>query len=334
MKTILVPTDFSEYAGNTLLYAQEVARVINAKVVLFHAFHQPLELYDAFYVDTVIPKLEQEKTKELEAYANKIRQSVYTDFALQFNSTGGAVADKSTILPELESKFHTVKIGHVPAYATAVEPICVAKFGVAFDQILKATEAYKADLVIMGMRGEGATSNAFLGRTTIAVMQETKVPVLAVPQSWPFGSIKSVVLAADLNQFPGSNALNWLRGFVQDFKAKLQVLHIFKEGLNEAEQNKALATLKELDQLLYNVDFEVFFQHRKGIAEGIQQFVQDQYADLLVLAPQRHTFLDRLLNQSVTKRITKQVFIPLLALPSLETRKATATPEHLAEEQV
>lgn len=42
MKTILVPTDFSYAAENASLYAVNLAKEINAKVILFHAFHLPV----------------------------------------------------------------------------------------------------------------------------------------------------------------------------------------------------------------------------------------------------------------------------------------------------
>lgn len=41
MKTILVPTDFSEAANNAAEYAVNLAKEINAEVILMHAYHVP-----------------------------------------------------------------------------------------------------------------------------------------------------------------------------------------------------------------------------------------------------------------------------------------------------
>ena len=38
MKTILVPTDFSNNANNALKYANEFAKAINNKIVLLHVY--------------------------------------------------------------------------------------------------------------------------------------------------------------------------------------------------------------------------------------------------------------------------------------------------------
>lgn len=42
MKTILVPTDFSETANNALHYAIEFTKSVKGKIILFHAYHVPL----------------------------------------------------------------------------------------------------------------------------------------------------------------------------------------------------------------------------------------------------------------------------------------------------
>ena len=41
MKTILIATDFSPASGNALLYGVQLAKVLSAKVILFHAYKPP-----------------------------------------------------------------------------------------------------------------------------------------------------------------------------------------------------------------------------------------------------------------------------------------------------
>ena len=44
MKTILVPTDFSEEARNAAEYAVKLAKEVKAKVILFHTFQVPIPI--------------------------------------------------------------------------------------------------------------------------------------------------------------------------------------------------------------------------------------------------------------------------------------------------
>ncbi len=47
MKTILVPIDFSEASINALDYAIEIAKLWQAKLILFHAYHIPVAPIEA-----------------------------------------------------------------------------------------------------------------------------------------------------------------------------------------------------------------------------------------------------------------------------------------------
>lgn len=49
MKTILVPTDFSDHALFALKVAASIARKINAKIYLVHNFSIPSEGFDNAY---------------------------------------------------------------------------------------------------------------------------------------------------------------------------------------------------------------------------------------------------------------------------------------------
>ncbi len=71
MKTILVPTDFSEIAKNVINYAVEIAKLTKAKIILFHAFHIPTLPTDVPYV---MPLDETEKDNL--AKLKKIKKSI------------------------------------------------------------------------------------------------------------------------------------------------------------------------------------------------------------------------------------------------------------------
>lgn len=57
MKTILVPTDFTEVSKNALEYVIEMVKVMPAKVVLFHAYHVPIVATDVI----VVPSMDEVK---------------------------------------------------------------------------------------------------------------------------------------------------------------------------------------------------------------------------------------------------------------------------------
>ena len=313
MKRILVPTDYSQDAHDTLLYALEVACLTGAEIVLLHAFYQPISYPLGQDYSAVVNELEREKTMQLEAYAHKVRRSVLGDFSLDFTSVAETGAREKGTLSK--SGFHTVALDRMTARKAEVKIRCVCKFGFAPDEILKAADVYQVDLVVMGMRGDGALRRALLGRTTLHVMREAIVPVLAVPLHAPFEGFRSVIFAVDLFRLPTSAVLQALRKFVKLFNSHLQVLHLYHENSLEKEKEKALAALSLLDFQLHDLHFEVDFKQVEDIAAGIQRYVQEQQADLLVLVPQKHPFLERLLGKSLTQTVWSTADVPILALP-------------------
>jgi nucleotide-binding universal stress UspA family protein len=68
MKTILVPTDFSEAAKNAAEYAAKLAKSVNAQVLLFHAYHVPAVVAADF---PVMPLSLEEIQTENERYLEK-----------------------------------------------------------------------------------------------------------------------------------------------------------------------------------------------------------------------------------------------------------------------
>lgn len=331
MKTILVPTDFSQDAHDTLLYATEIASVTGSKIVLFHAFYQPLSLSYSQDFTTVVNELERERTEELEAYADRFKAYAFDNFSVRFQSAADPGAQRES--PLTKSGFHHVEIEKAAAKRAGVEIRCVSKFGFAFDEILKAVDVQRADLVVMGMRGEGALRRALLGRTTINVMRDAKVPVLAVPLGCRFSGFQTVVFAADLFKLPPNPAFEFLRGFVKQFGSTLQILHLYHENSLQQEKEKALASLDLLDRQLFDLNYKVVFQKERDFADGVTRFVQEQQAGLLVLVPQKHPFLEELLSRSLTQKIMAKAFLPLLALPALAVESMSAAQAKVVEEQ-
>lgn len=114
MKTILVPTDYSENAHNALLYAIDLAKATGSNIVLFHAFYQPLSYPYHMDFSTVVHELEREKAKKLEAYVHEARESLFADFSLRFLTTIPTDAAEAENRQLTKSEYHRVVIDKTP----------------------------------------------------------------------------------------------------------------------------------------------------------------------------------------------------------------------------
>ncbi|WP_114782497.1 universal stress protein [Botryobacter ruber] len=322
MKTILVPTDYSKEAKSALWYALDMALVCKADVVLFHAFQSPIFSPYLFDEERLKEELEQQKLEKLKCYAREAVDSFCTYFTLLSGTAVRAQVKEEVTDGGLSSLFVCLD------EEKAVSVTFACKYGPTEVEINQAARVHAADVLVMGMRGAGAISQALLGSTTIAVMQESEVPVLAVPLQVRFNGLSSVVLAIDPLKLPGADTLEPLRCLAQTYHSKLAVLQMFTGKTDLEAQAGNLTAANLLATCFQHTEYQLHTSLGDDVAAGIQLFLEKQQADLLVLVPQKHTFLSRLRNKSITGKMAARTLVPLLALP-LETRTAPA----LAQEQ-
>lgn len=140
IKTILVPTDFSEYAAHAYQWALDLADHSKAKVLLFYA----------------TPSL---------PYLAAPESMFYTDLAKL----------KHELIAEAEKQM-TEFAGKKGASAVMVE----TRIGVgeAVWEICKVAEETHADLIVMGSHGRTGLSHVFLGSVAEQVVRHAPCPVL------------------------------------------------------------------------------------------------------------------------------------------------------------
>lgn len=157
MKTILVPTDFSDDSIGAVDFASELARIFKSKIILFHAFHTPLITSEAPIQLPTLEDLEHSVKLELAKMENKLRMNYGSGFNIE----------------------------------------CVSSVGFASDEIQKYCQENKVDLIVMGKRGAGIIEEKLIGSVTTSVISDCKTPVLAVDQNTKFQAFKNIVFATD-----------------------------------------------------------------------------------------------------------------------------------------
>lgn len=92
MKKILVPTDFSDNALNAANYAISIAKILQARITLFHTFHssQPAGVLKS--LDSI---LEQDAENEMKDLVKKLPAEVPVDFKIVKGDPVSAIAQQS-----------------------------------------------------------------------------------------------------------------------------------------------------------------------------------------------------------------------------------------------
>jgi nucleotide-binding universal stress UspA family protein len=153
IKTILVPTDFSEPTREVMEYAILLARTFGAKLILLHV-HQTLPLTEAVnWLDMGVPPVaETELWKQLKAAAEKQMARL---------------------------KEHYQDAG-VDLEARVIE-------GVPFVEIIRFADHEKLDLIVMGSHGLTGVRHLLMGSVAEKVSRKASCPVLVIkPKDFNF----------------------------------------------------------------------------------------------------------------------------------------------------
>lgn len=186
MKTIIVPTDFSPAAVNAMNYGIDIARAINASLVLFHVYQVPVNYSDVPVVMVSLEELKQAAEKKLDKVKAEIE-----------HITSGTL------------KVYTeVRMGNV---AYELEEICAKLNPFA---------------VVMGTRGHTGLERILFGSTTLSAIRHLTWPVIGVPPGKEFGQgIRNVGFACDFKDVVKTTPVTLIKNFVKEFGAALHVLN-------------------------------------------------------------------------------------------------------------
>jgi nucleotide-binding universal stress UspA family protein len=160
MKTIVVPTDFSEVAEKALLLAKSIAQKTKATIHLANFYSIPLGSYA--YPDISVPgEIIEGIRKASEEGIEKMAQELATEgFTVE----------------------HTVAMGMAP------------------DEIVDLADKVDADLIVMGTTGAEGLMNKIIGSNAERVMQLTKRPIILVPKDCTFDGIYNIVYLDELKE--------------------------------------------------------------------------------------------------------------------------------------
>jgi nucleotide-binding universal stress UspA family protein len=150
IKKILYATDLSKNSSFAFLYATDMARRHDAKIVMLHAI-EPIPAYAAAYTGLT----DEVKRKQQEETVEEIRTRL-GDFCRK------AEAQIGPPCIDLVSKI-LVPRGHPP------------------EEILNAADKEGCDVIVLGTHGKGFLAHTFLGSVSSAVLNRTQKPVFIIP---------------------------------------------------------------------------------------------------------------------------------------------------------
>lgn len=186
MKTIIVPTDFSEISNNAVDYAVGLAKNTGSSILLFHAYQVPVSMTD---VPIVLVSVEE----------------------LQKNA--------ETKMADLRKRVEQSTLGSIKIYAET-------KLGDTVDELEDVCNRIKPFAVVMGTKGATGLERVFFGSTTLTTIKHLSWPVIVVPPNKKYSAIKKIGFACDFRQVVDTTPTHFISDFVKEFHAELHVLNV------------------------------------------------------------------------------------------------------------
>lgn len=282
MKTILIPIDFSVQAHYATHFGLELARRIQARVVLLHVV-QPSPPVPAFGIPVV----------ELSTWNDTLHQQM-TNALQHFQD-------------ELNADQRNHKLGSVPMTTRLV-------VGQPADGILEVANSERANFVVMGTVGASSAWDKLVGSVTSAVAQRIDRPLWIIPDAVKLDTLRRLTYFADLEGNELS-CINRMMDLGQRLQAALEVVHVSSTP-DEKQEDWFLDAIVDSFEETYAAE-RLTFHHltAQSLIQGIESYVRTHQPDAIVLAHRHRSFIESLFHPSLIRYLSLTTKRPMLVIP-------------------
>jgi nucleotide-binding universal stress UspA family protein len=177
--------------------------------------------------------------------------------------------------------------------------------GDAEDAIISYAKREEIDLIIMGTKGGSSIQSVLLGSVTKGVLENSPIPVMAVPEKCTkMSDSAKVLLALDGKKFNNEFFVNHLNDFTSSMDLKLDVYHAI-EGENEPEDFSNASTLLK--------NYNKAIQEKSDDAvQSIKKYAEDNDYRMVIMLKRKHSFIEKLFFKGHTSSELFKTNIPLL----------------------
>lgn len=279
MKQILLLTDFSDNALNAIFTALKLHAANSCHFILLHSY--------------------EPRTENIAAPQSSVRTGMIYE-ALHRESKQKLQESLKVINKVSNNIRHDFKLLSKEGDLT-----------LAIDTLI--TE-HDLDLIVMGTKGATGAKQVFMGSNAVRVIKKIRnCPILAVPRKFNFQFLKKIVFPTEYTHFFSKSELDPLLKLIAPWQTRVLVFHVAQEfhysDLQKANKNILKERLFEIDLTFHKVTIA------STVAKAITDFAEKKAADMICLIHYRHTFMQKLTQEPVVKKVGFHSKVPLLVLP-------------------
>ena len=277
MKTILVPTDFSECSCAAFDYAALIAKRSGAQIYLMHILDIPFA-----------------KT----------------------TSTGDVTTDRNSDVPFMMGMMKVTqakmkKIKSLPVFKD-IDVKDVIEVGSIPEKVFSAVKKYKADMIIMGTHGVSGLQEKFIGTNAEKIVRDVDIPVLTVKDRVKNPKIETIIFATDFSR-EAEYVLPMISNVAILFEARLILTKIITLNDFETtfETDKQIRKFRNKSKV-YNYSTDIYYARTKE--EGIRHVANKTAADVIALGTHGRHGLAHFFRGSIAEDVVSRASLPVLTI--------------------
>ena len=272
MKTILVPTDFSENAAHAFRFATLLARKLKARLILFNAFQVPIPVAAISY--SLLQEMREDKRNEANA---RLR----------------AECGPLQLADDVAYGFHAEE-GEVP------------------DAILEYAAKHNVDYIVIGTRGAGKSSAVFGSTATRLMAKTDIPVIAIPEKAHISENIHRITFATDyaVTDADAITQLSALASAFDAQINVLHISDSDTPPAEQSTLMKAFMEKVNAETTYSNLSFQLLSGENPG--KRLEEYIHAHNTDMIVMSTHLRNMLERLLTGSLTKQIALKTQIPLI----------------------
>ncbi|MBL0329521.1 MAG: universal stress protein [Bacteroidetes bacterium] len=282
MKTILVPVDFSDNSKNALDYAIPLAKKLNMKIILLHAFHPSM----------------------MEALKDSLKVINHEDII-------GTPADMKQLLNNWKEAVSKSEPG-LKCESIFLESNLT-------DELNDLIDDYAIDFIIMGTKGATGLKSVFIGSNALKIIDTAICPVMAIPTDFKFKEYTTIAFASDYHD-SDKFSVQFIAEIAKPFNASLEVVHIANEDIKPRFEEDLLSNF--MSGIKKEVRYEKMNFHliegEEDINTALNEFVSKNAVELLAVSTVDRLLHGPLFNRGVATNLAHHIQVPLLVFHAFD----------------
>lgn len=169
------------------------------------------------------------------------------------------------------------------------------------------------DLIVMGLRDKFDLLDKWLGTVALGVVKRSDIPVLLIPLTATFKAPEACIVAGDAHLTDQAN-LEKISEWNKTYKSHLHFVHVSNKNSTDYKDTLEHIIKTYYEENVVDFGFDVTRVEDDDISHALLEKAMEYAVQMIVILPDKQSFLNALFMRSISKELILRSTIPLMFL--------------------